>query len=183
MDFKESESEGADARGGIAGLEEKTNQHSHVIAMLQHKVTQLSTDFGRLVSEVSALRSAAVGIQTLSEEVSALQTQIGQKVSDVIVAELSTKFNELGKEVLTLKAQIAAMPLTVTSSQNHEFHIITGLFDHLAFSGDEYPLKTRTFTSLTIFSIKSSLFLQTFLIVPKIYLCCSKLTIISLSFF
>jgi hypothetical protein len=45
----------------------------HVIAILQNKVTHLSTDFGCLVGEVSALRSAAAGIQTLSEEVSALK--------------------------------------------------------------------------------------------------------------
>jgi hypothetical protein len=43
---------------------------------LQDKVTQLSTDFDRLVGEVSALRSTAAGIQTLSEQVSALKTQI-----------------------------------------------------------------------------------------------------------
>jgi hypothetical protein len=43
---------------------------------LQNKVTQLSTDFGRFVDEVSALRSASAGIQTLSEEVSALKAQI-----------------------------------------------------------------------------------------------------------
>jgi hypothetical protein len=74
MDFKETED--AHSRGRIAALEEKTNQHSHFIAMLQDKVTQLSTDFGRLVGEVSALRSASTGIQTLSKEVSALKTQI-----------------------------------------------------------------------------------------------------------
>jgi hypothetical protein len=86
MDFKETED--VDARGRIAGLEETANQHSHVIAMLQDKVTQLSTDFGRLVGEVSALRSASAGIQTLSEE------------------------------VLALKAQIAAISSAVSSSQN-----------------------------------------------------------------
>jgi hypothetical protein len=43
---------------------------------VQFEVTQLSTDFGRLVGEVSALRSAAAGIQTLSQEVSALKAQI-----------------------------------------------------------------------------------------------------------
>jgi hypothetical protein len=53
MDFKEGETE--DARGRIAALEEKANQHSHVIVVLQDKVTQLSTDFGRLVGEISAL--------------------------------------------------------------------------------------------------------------------------------
>jgi hypothetical protein len=46
MDFKERETEDAVARGRIAALEERANQHSHVIVMLQNKVTQLSTDFG-----------------------------------------------------------------------------------------------------------------------------------------
>jgi hypothetical protein len=59
-DFKEPEN--ADPRGRIAALEETSNQHSHVIAILQNKVTQLSTDFGRLEGEVSALRSASAGI-------------------------------------------------------------------------------------------------------------------------
>jgi predicted nuclease with TOPRIM domain len=58
MDFKESED--ADTRGRIAFLEEQSNQHSHDIAILQNKVTQLSTDFERLVGEVSELQSAAM---------------------------------------------------------------------------------------------------------------------------
>jgi hypothetical protein len=70
MNFKETED--ADARRRIAALEEKSNQHSHVIVMLQDKVTQLSTDFGRLVGEVSSLRSASAGIQTLSKAFSFL---------------------------------------------------------------------------------------------------------------
>jgi hypothetical protein len=60
MDFKEPEAEDADPRGRIAFLEEKLNQHDHDIAILQDKVTQLSTDFERLVGEVSALRSAVM---------------------------------------------------------------------------------------------------------------------------
>jgi uncharacterized protein HemX len=46
----EAETEGtnADAHGRIAVLERKANQYSHVIAMLQNKVTQLSTEFGVL---------------------------------------------------------------------------------------------------------------------------------------
>jgi FtsZ-binding cell division protein ZapB len=76
IDFREAEGEDADARRRISALEEKANQHSHAIVMLQNEITQLSKDFERLVSEVSALRSAAAGIQTLSEEVSALKTQI-----------------------------------------------------------------------------------------------------------
>jgi hypothetical protein len=99
MDFKERETEDADSRGRIAVLEEKTNQHSHFIAILEDKVSQVSTDFGRLVSEVSALRSASAGIQTLSEEVSALKKQIAQKLNDRLLnnfqgnsANFETKF-------------------------------------------------------------------------------------------
>jgi hypothetical protein len=86
MNFKETED--ADARRRIAVLEGKANQHSHVIAMLQDKVTQPSTDFDHLVDEVSALRSASVGIQRLSKEVPALKTQIGQKLNDPVVEQL-----------------------------------------------------------------------------------------------
>jgi predicted methyltransferase len=39
----ETETEDAHARGRIAILEEKANQHSHIIAMLQDKVRALST--------------------------------------------------------------------------------------------------------------------------------------------
>jgi archaellum component FlaC len=118
MDFQEAETEDANARGRIAALEEETNRHSHVIPMLEDKVTQLSTDFGRLGGEVSALRSASAGIQTLSEEVSALKRQIAQKQSDPVVEQFSTEFIELRKEVLTLKGEIALMSLTGTPSQN-----------------------------------------------------------------
>jgi chromosome segregation ATPase len=105
MDFKEAED--ADARGRIAALEETTNQHSHFIAILHNKVTQLSTDFGHLVGDVSALRSASARIQTLSAEVSSLKTQIGQKLNDPVVEQLSTEFNELRREVSSLKTQIS----------------------------------------------------------------------------
>jgi chromosome segregation ATPase len=76
---EEAETEDADAnaRGRIAALKEKSNQHSHVIAILEDKVTQLVTDLRPFVGEISSLRSAASGIQTLSEEVSVLNTQIG----------------------------------------------------------------------------------------------------------
>jgi hypothetical protein len=81
-------------------LEDKANQHSHVIAILQDKIIQLST-------EVSALQSAAAdtGIQTLSEEISAQKTQIAQKLNDLVVEELSTYLIELRTEVLTQKMQ------------------------------------------------------------------------------
>jgi hypothetical protein len=62
-----------------------------------------------IVSEVSALRSASVGIQTLSEEVSTLKTQIGEKLNHPVVKQLSTEFNELRKEILILKAQMTPM--------------------------------------------------------------------------
>jgi hypothetical protein len=45
----ETETEDVDARGRVAVLEQKANPHCHVIAILEDKVTQLSTDFGRLV--------------------------------------------------------------------------------------------------------------------------------------
>jgi hypothetical protein len=61
----ETEVEDLDARERIAVLEEKANRHSNVIAMLQAEVTQLSTDFGRSGRQISVLRSAAAGIQTL----------------------------------------------------------------------------------------------------------------------
>jgi hypothetical protein len=58
MDSKEAETEDADARGRIAVLEEKSNQHSHGSAILEDKVTQLSTDLRPFVGEISSLRSA-----------------------------------------------------------------------------------------------------------------------------
>jgi outer membrane murein-binding lipoprotein Lpp len=107
MSFKESED--ADACERVAVFEEKANQHSHVIVMLQSKVTQLSTDFGRLVGEVSALRSAAVGMQTLCEEVSAPKTQITAVLRDSVVQQLLTELGELRRDVSALKMQIIAM--------------------------------------------------------------------------
>jgi hypothetical protein len=92
MDFRkgetETKTEDANARGRIAVLEEKANQDSHVIATLRDKLTRLSTDFGRLVGEVSARRSASAGIQTLSEEVSALKMQSAQKLNDPVLEQL-----------------------------------------------------------------------------------------------
>jgi predicted RNase H-like nuclease (RuvC/YqgF family) len=108
------ETEDSDARGRIAKFKEKPNQHNHVIEVLQDKVIQLSTYFRHLGGEVSALRSAAAGIQTLCEEFSALKTQIGQDMNDPVVKQLSTDLNELRKELLIQKAEIAAMLRTVT---------------------------------------------------------------------
>jgi hypothetical protein len=104
IDFKEAED--SDPCGRIAVLEEKVNQHSHVIAIFAEQ--SLSTDFERLVGENSSLR--------LSEEVSVLKTQITQKLNDPVWRKLSTDFIEFRKEFLTQKAQIAAMSLTVTPS-------------------------------------------------------------------
>jgi hypothetical protein len=87
--------------------------------MLQSEVRQLSTAFGRLVREVSALRSVAAGIETLSEEVFDVKTQIAQKLNDSVVEQLSRDFIELRNEVLTLEARIAVMSPTVIPSQNH----------------------------------------------------------------
>jgi archaellum component FlaC len=108
----------ADARGRIAALEEKANDHCHIIVMLQNEVTQLSTDFGRLVGEILGLRSAAAGIQTLSEEVSGQKTQIAQILNDLVFEELWTELSELRKEVLALRVQIAMISPTVTPFQN-----------------------------------------------------------------
>jgi hypothetical protein len=57
MGFQEAAD--ADARGRIAALEERAEQHDRDIAVLQDKFMRLSTDFVRLAGEVSALRSAA----------------------------------------------------------------------------------------------------------------------------
>jgi hypothetical protein len=80
IDFKKTKD--SDTRERIAALEENANQHSHVIAILQNKVTQFSTDFGRLVGEVSSLRSVSARIRTLSEEISPLKTRNAQKLNN-----------------------------------------------------------------------------------------------------
>jgi hypothetical protein len=87
MDFQDAatETEDSNAGGRIAVVEEKGSQHSHVIAILQDKIIQLSTDFGHFVGEVSALPSASAGTKTLSEEISALKIQSGPKQSDSVV--------------------------------------------------------------------------------------------------
>jgi hypothetical protein len=107
----------------ITSLEETANQHSHFISILQSKVSQLSTDFGRLVMEVSSLRSVASGIQTLSDEVSSLQTQ---KPNDPVVEQLSTEFSELRKEVLTLKTKI----LPILPDPSFDSRILSTEFHH-----------------------------------------------------
>jgi hypothetical protein len=71
--------------------------------MLHNELRRLSTDFGRLVREVSAQRSAAPGIQTLWEEFSALKTQITARFSEVStvtnprVTETTLRFREASR--------------------------------------------------------------------------------------
>jgi hypothetical protein len=72
--------------------------------MLQDKVAQLSTDFVWFVGEVSAQRSAAAGIQTLSQEVSALKAHIAGTLRNSVMEQLSTEFSELRREECILKA-------------------------------------------------------------------------------
>jgi hypothetical protein len=126
----------ADARRRITLPEEKANQHSRFIAMLHDKVTQLPADFGCFVGEVSAGRSPAAEIQTLWKEVSAVKTQIGHKLIDHAVGQRSVEFRDLHKEVLTHKAEITVMSLTVTPSQAYP------CLDHLTieFRSDQEPI-------------------------------------------
>jgi hypothetical protein len=74
MNSKEREAE-RESESKAAEVDAKANQQFHVIPLLQDKVTQLFTDFGRLVCEVSALRCASAGIRTHSEESFALKRQ------------------------------------------------------------------------------------------------------------
>jgi hypothetical protein len=55
------EIEKSDARGRIAGLEEKAKRHDRAIAVLHNKFT-LDTDVGRFAREASALPFAAAGM-------------------------------------------------------------------------------------------------------------------------
>jgi hypothetical protein len=100
----------ADARGRIAALEEKTDRHDSAIAVLQDKLKQLSTDFRRLTGEVSTLRSVAAEMRTLSDEVSDLKEQLAAVLRERASEQLSTKFDDLRKEVLALKTQTAGLP-------------------------------------------------------------------------
>jgi hypothetical protein len=113
MGFKEVKD--ADARGRIAALEEKTNQQNRANAVLQDKLKQLSTDFGRLTGEVSTLRSVAAEMRTLSDEVSGLKEQIAAVLREGVAEQLSTKFDELRKDVSALKAHIAGLDSRIIS--------------------------------------------------------------------
>jgi hypothetical protein len=108
MGFKEAED--ADAGGRIAALEERADQHDSAIAALQDKLKQVSTDFGRLTGEVSTLRSVAAEMRTLSGEVSALKEQIAAGLRERVSEQLSAKFDDLRREVLAPKTQIAGLP-------------------------------------------------------------------------
>jgi FtsZ-binding cell division protein ZapB len=105
-------------RGRIAAIEEKVNQHDHDIAILQSEVRRISTNFERLVGEVSSLRSSA--IPTLSEELTNLKTRIAQKQrqSDTVVETLLTDLQELRAEVSTLKPQIRTMSRNIADAGN-----------------------------------------------------------------
>jgi hypothetical protein len=153
----ETEVKDMNAHGRIAAHEEKANQHSNVITKLQNEVTQLnstqlSTHFGRFVCEVSSLQSAiydlqsaAAGIETILEEVSALKTQIEQKLSDSVAEQLSTEFGELGKEVLIQKWQLAELSSTAISFHSISFHSIPTLpfLNHLTLQFRSDPIRQR----------------------------------------
>jgi hypothetical protein len=89
--------------------------------MWQDKVTPLSTDFGCFVGEISELQFAPAGIQTLSEQISALKTWNAQELNHPVLEELSTDFIEFRKECLTQKTESAAMSLTVTQCHSLSF--------------------------------------------------------------
>jgi hypothetical protein len=80
-------------------LKKKTDQHDSAIAVLQDKLKQLSTDFGRLTGEGSTLRSVAAEMRKLSDEVSVLKEQIAAGLRERVVEQLSTKFADLRREV------------------------------------------------------------------------------------
>jgi hypothetical protein len=78
--------------------------------VLQDKLKQLSTDFGRLAGEASTFRSVAAEMRTLSDEVSGLKEQLGADLCGSAAQQLSTEFGELQKVVSALKTQIAELP-------------------------------------------------------------------------
>jgi hypothetical protein len=59
------------------------------VAMLQDRVTQLSTRFERFVGDASTLQSASAGIQSASEGIFTLKSQISRKLIDPVVEQLS----------------------------------------------------------------------------------------------
>jgi hypothetical protein len=72
-----------------------------------------------------------VGIQTLSVEISALKTEIGQKLNlnlnmnlnDPVIEQLSMDFSELRKDFSTVRIEIAALSPTVTSSESCSYFV------------------------------------------------------------
>jgi hypothetical protein len=74
-----------DARGRIAALEEKAQRCEDEIAVLQVTFTRLSAGFGRLAGDVTALRFAAAGMQSLSGDVAAVKAQIAARLPNPVV--------------------------------------------------------------------------------------------------
>jgi hypothetical protein len=115
MEFNGTED--ADARGRIAALEEKAKQHDRAILVLQDKLKQLSTDFGRLAGgnlNTAVCCSGKCG--ALSCEVSSLKTRIAAGLREWVAEQLSTKFNELRKDPSVPKTQIVGLPPHSTPS-------------------------------------------------------------------
>jgi hypothetical protein len=104
--------------GRIAVLEEKADQHDCAIVVLQDKLKQLSSDFwaSLQVKSLNTLVCCSGNCGTFSSEVSALKEQIASGLHERAVEELSTKFDDLRKEVPTLKTQIAGLPSLATRS-------------------------------------------------------------------
>jgi hypothetical protein len=105
-DKKAKDAEAADPRRRIQALEEKAIQDASVIAVFQEKVMQLSTNFDHLGGEVLTLRSASAGIETLSEKVSGLKTQIAQKQSDLVVEQLLMDLTQRGIQNPARRCQV-----------------------------------------------------------------------------
>jgi hypothetical protein len=114
MAFQEAED--ADTAGRMTAFEEKAEQHDGAISVLQSELRQLSTDFGRLAEEVSALQSASTGMQSLSGEVSTLKAQITAGLGNPVSQQLSTELSELRREVSIMKAQVDGLLPTATPS-------------------------------------------------------------------
>jgi hypothetical protein len=93
--FKESED--TKARRRTAALEEKVEQHTRMIAVLQSEFRQLSTNFERLEQNIATLRFTSAGIPALFGADSALKTRITK--------EIPTEVSDFG----SMKTQIAGL--------------------------------------------------------------------------
>jgi prefoldin subunit 5 len=105
-------------RQRITELEEHFQRCDSEIASLQTEFERFNTDFLRLVGEVSALRSSAAEITTLSTEVSNLKAQIPSGIGDPVAQRLSAEINELRREISTLKRQIVTIPSPQSGTTN-----------------------------------------------------------------